>query len=342
MKTVNLALQGGGAHGAFAWGVLDKLCEDGRLSIDGLSATSAGAMNTSVYAYGMMLGGPDGARQALHDFWKDISDIGQQYNPARSNFWDQYFAGWQDLNQTMAFHWFDTFTKVFSPYQFNPLDINPLRDVLSRHVDFDQIKLCDCVNMFICATNVRTNKIKVFRNEEVSLDAVLASACLPMLFQAVEIGEEAYWDGGYMGNPALYPLIYDTETDDIIILHINPIERDEIPRTSQDIFNRINEISFNSSLLREMRAIHFVKRIVEEGWIKDEFRDHFHFTHLNIHSIRADDVTDEFNVTSKFNPEWSFLCHLRDAGREVTAAWLEDNFDAIGVRSTVDLQQEFQ
>lgn len=341
-KRVNLALQGGGAHGAFAWGVLDQLCEDGRLSIDGLTATSAGAMNTSVFAYGMMKGGAEGARQALHDFWKDISDAGRDYSPMQSTFWDQYFTGWHDLNQSVAYHWFDSFSKVFSPYQFNPLDINPLREVLTRHVDFDEIRLCDCVNIFICATNVRTNKIKVFHNEEISLDAVLASACLPMLFRAVEIDGEAYWDGGYMGNPALYPLIYNTETDDIVILHVNPIEREEIPKTSQDIFNRINEISFNSSLLREMRAIHFVKRIVEEGWIKDEFLDHFHFTHLNIHSIRADDVTDRFSVTSKFNPDWKFLCHLRDAGREVTAAWLDENYDAIGNHSTVNLEQEFQ
>ena len=341
-RRVNLALQGGGAHGAFAWGVLDQICEDGRLSIDGLSATSAGAMNTAVYSYGMMKHGPDGARQALHDFWKDVSEAGQRYSPVKPSYWDQYFGGWENLNQSLAYHWFDTFSKVFSPYQFNPLDFNPLRDVLEQHVDFDEIKRCDCTNMFICATNVRTNKIKVFHNEELSLDAVLASACLPMLFQAVEIDGEAYWDGGYMGNPALYPLIYETETDDIVILHVNPIERDEVPKTSHDIHNRINEISFNSSLLREMRAIHFVKKIVEEGWIKDEFRDHFHFTHLNIHSIRADDAMSEFSVASKFSPDWDFLCQLRDAGREATASWLDENYAAIGKRSTVDLKQEFQ
>ncbi len=339
---VNLALQGGGAHGAFAWGVLDKLCEDGRLEIDGLSATSAGAMNTAVYSYGKMKRGVDGAREALHDFWKDISDAGQRYNPVKPGFWEQFLGGWESVNQSLGYHWFDTFTRVFSPYQFNPLNFNPLRDVLAKHVDFDEIKRCRNTQMFICATNVRTNKIKVFRNEEVSLDAVLASACLPMLFQAVEIDGEAYWDGGYMGNPALYPLVYHTDTRDIVILHVNPIERDEVPRTSRDIFNRINEISFNSSLLREMRAIHFVKRIVEEGWIKEEFRDHFHFTHLNIHSIRADEVTGKFGIASKFSPEWDFLCHLRDEGRRVTENWLDLNFDAIGQRSTVDLKQEFQ
>lgn len=341
-KMVNLALQGGGAHGAFAWGVLDKICEDGRLSIDGLSATSAGAMNTAVYAYGKMKHGIDGARQALHDFWKDVSEAGERYSPVKPTPWDQYFGGWDNLKDSFAYHWFDTFTKVFSPYQFNPLDFNPLRDVLERHVDFDEIKKCQCTNMFISATNVRSNKIKVFHNEELSLDAVLASACLPMLFQAVEIDGEAYWDGGYMGNPALYPLIYETDTDDIIILHINPIERADVPRSSHDIYNRINEISFNSSLLREMRAIHFVMKIVDEGWIKDEHRDHFHFTHLNIHSIRADEAMSRYSVASKFSPEWHFLCELRDAGRAATEAWLDQNYDAVGERSTVDLAEEFQ
>ncbi len=343
-KTINLALQGGGAHGAFAWGVLDKLCEDGRLSIDGLTATSAGAMNTAVYSYGKMKGGLDGAREALHNFWRDISDAGQRYSPIKPVFWEQWFGGdkWQDLDQSFSYLWFESFTKMFSPYEFNPLNINPLREVLLRHVDFAEITHCKCTNMFVSATNVRTNKIKVFRNDEITCDAILASACLPMLFQAVEIDDEAYWDGGYMGNPALYPLVYYTNTSDIVILHINPIEREEVPKSSRAIFNRINEISFNSSLLREMRAIDFVKRLVEEGWIKDEFRDYFQFTHLNIHSIRPDEVIRDFSVASKFSPDWGFLCHLRDAGREITAQWLEESHDAIGQRSTVDLRREFQ
>lgn len=340
-KMVNLALQGGGAHGAFSWGVLDKLCEDGRLEIDGLAATSAGAMNTAVYSYGKMKGGADGAREALHNFWLDISKVGQRNSPIKPMFWEK-FSGAEALDQTMAYHWFDSFTKIFSPYEFNPLNLNPLRDVLMEHVDFDEINMCDCTNMFICATNVRTNKIKIFRNDEINCDAVLASACLPMLFQAVEIDGESYWDGGYMGNPALYPLVYDTDTDDIIILHVNPVERETVPKTSQAIFNRINEISFNSSLLREMRSIGFAKNMVEEGWIKDELLDKFKFAHLNLHSIRADEITSSYSVASKFSPDWSFLCHLRDEGRRATEEWLEENYKAIGNRSTVDFKEEFQ
>ncbi|MEM9102260.1 MAG: patatin-like phospholipase family protein [Pseudomonadota bacterium] len=341
LKSINLALQGGGAHGAFAWGVLDKLCEDGRLTVDGLSAASAGSMNAAVYSYGRMLGGLDGAREALYNFWKDISNTGAQLNPIKPTWWEQFFGGWEYIDHSLSYIMFENFTKTFSPYEFNPFNFNPLRDVLSRHVNFDELKYCNSTRMFICATNVRTNKIKVFRNEEISCDAVLASACLPMLFQAVEIDGEAYWDGGYMGNPALYPLVYHTKTEDIAIIHINPIYREEIPKSSRAIFNRINEISFNSSLLREMRSINFVKKIVENDWIKPEYRDHFHFTHLKMHSIRADDVTSDFSIGSKFSPDWQFLCHLRDRGREVARHWLSKNYEFIGVESTVDLSQEF-
>ena len=232
-KPVNIALQGGGAHGAFAWGVLDAICEDGRIEIDGLSATSAGAMNAAVYAYGKMKGGLDGAREALHNFWHDISEAGNTFSPVRPTFLEDFFSGWQGVDQSMSYVMFENFTKTFSPYEFNPLNFNPLRDVLGRHVDFDELQHCDSTKMFICATNVRTNKIKVFQNEEVSCDAVLASACLPMLFQAVEIDGEAYWDGGYMGNPALYPLIYHTKTQDMVIVHINPIYREEVPKTAR-------------------------------------------------------------------------------------------------------------
>ena len=266
-KKINLALQGGGAHGAFSWGVLDKILEDGRLEIDGLTATSAGAMNAAVYSYGKMKGGADRAREALHNFWKDISDTGSIFSPVKITPLEALFMG--EATSSISFQMFESFTRMFSPYQFNPLNINPLKDVLKRHVDFDEIHACKCTQMFICATNVRTNRIKIFKNDEISADAVLASACLPMLFQAVEIEGEAYWDGGYMGNPALYPLFYHTDTDDMMIIHINPIKREEVPKTAPQIYNRINEISFNSSLLRELRAISFIQKLVEEGWIKE-------------------------------------------------------------------------
>lgn len=341
-KPINLALQGGGAHGAFAWGVLDAIAEDGRVEVDGMAATSAGAMNAAVYSYGKMQGGEDGARQALHDFWHDISQAGSVYSPVKQNVMEMFLCGVEGIGRSVSYLMFENFTKMFSPYEFNPLNINPLRDVLHRHVDFDALHHCKCAKMFICATNVRTNKIKVFRNDDVSADAVLASACLPMLFQAVEIDGEAYWDGGYMGNPALYPLVYHTETDDIVIVHINPIYREEIPVRADEIANRVNEISFNSSLLREMRTLDLVKRLVEDHWIKPQYRKHFKFNRLNMHSIRADDVTSQYTVASKFSPDWDFLCSLRDQGREVTQAWLKENHKHIGKRSTLDLRAEFE
>ncbi len=340
-KTINLALQGGGAHGAFAWGVLDKLCEDGRLQIDGLSATSAGAMNAVVFAYHNMQGGYDAARQGLEDFWRGVSDAGSLYNPVRQMPWESMIFGWQALDESISYHFFETFTRLYSPYQFNPLDFNPLADLLRAHVDFDQLHCCQTTRLFIAATNVRTNRLRVFHNEEISCEAVLASACLPMLFQAVEIDGEAYWDGGYMGNPALFPLIQSTETKDIVIVHINPVERDEIPRTAQDILNRVNEVSFNSSLMREVRTLKRLAGLVDAGFIKEEYLDTFPYANLNLHSIRADAVTKEFSVASKFSPEWNFLTHLRDRGREVTARWLEENLSSVGKCCTVDVKEIF-
>ena len=331
-KTINLALQGGGAHGAYAWGVLDKLIEDGRIDVDGLSATSAGSMNAVVYAWGKHCGGQDRAREALHDFWQDISKAGSTFSPVKT-----LPGALGEWVQSASFGLFETFTRAFSPYEFNPANFNPLRNVLETHVDFERLHTCRSTQLFISATNVRTNRIKVFKNHDVTLDAVLASACLPMLFQAVEIEGEAYWDGGYVGNPALYPLIYDLDTPDILVVHINPIERESIPKSAEDIYNRINEISFNSSLMREFRAISFVKKIVENDWIKPEFRDQFQFNELYLHSIRADQALKDYSVASKFSPDWNFLCKLRDQGRESAEMWLDRHFDDLGQRSSIDL-----
>lgn len=335
---MNLALQGGGAHGAFAWGVLDKLIEDGRVEIEGLSATSAGAMNASVYAYGKMTGHEDGARQALHDFWHRISLMGQLYSPPKRMPWEFWNTN-GNSDDSLAYWMFDTLTRTFSPYQLNPFDFNPLRDVLAASVDFEKLVLCKCTNLFISATNVRTGKARVFINEEMSLDVVMASACLPYLFKAIEIGGEYYWDGGYMGNPALFPLFYHTESKDVIILHINPIHRPELPTTSAEIADRVNEISFNSSLLKELRAIAFVNKLLDEGWVKDEYRARL--KHVLVHSIRADAALAGLNVSSKLNCDWDFLTSLRDKGRDAAAQWLEENYQHIGRQSTVDLRTEY-
>jgi NTE family protein len=337
IKRVNLALQGGGAHGAFAWGILDKFAEDGRLDLEGLSATSAGSMNAVVYAQGRMQGGLDGAREALEKFWRDISEAGQRFSPVRASGWEAALG--LGLEQTPSYILFDTLTRAFSPYQFNPFNFNPLRDVLAKNVDIEAVNACNCVELFICATNVRTGQPRIFRNREVTLEAVLASACLPFLFQAVEIDGEHYWDGGYMGNPALYPLFHHTQSRDIVIAHINPIVRPQLPTTAPEIQNRLNEITFNSSLLRELRAIAFVTKLIEQDWLKAEHRDKL--KHILIHSIRADEALCDLTVASKFRTDWEFLCGLRDLGRTAAERWLERSFDHVGHHSTVDLRSEY-
>jgi NTE family protein len=331
-KSICLALQGGGAHGAFTWGVLDRLLDDERIAFDGISATSAGAMNAAVFAYGMAVGGRAGAKRALAGFWRRIS-CAAACGPFQPTIWDRLFGN-PSLAYSPAFLAFDLLTRLFSPYEFNPLNINPLRDVLLDSVDFGALRRETCpVKLFLSATNVRTGKVKVFDNDEIGVDAVLASACLPFIFQAVEIDGEAYWDGGYMGNPPIFPLIYNCDSSDVVIVHINPLHRDALPRSAADILNRINEISFNSSLMREMRAINFVTRLIDEGRIIDGS-----LRRMLIHAIAADDVMSRLGTASKLNADWEFLCELRDIGRQRTAEWLDRHFAQLGVRSTVDLQ----
>jgi NTE family protein len=337
-KPVNLALQGGGAHGAFAWGVLEKLLEDGRLTIEAMSATSAGAMNAVVAAYGLSIGGPDGAREKLEEFWRRISNAGQLYSPVRSFPWEHWLQGSGPNSEfSPAFFVFQAMTHVFSPYQINPFNFNPLKDVLTEVVDFDRLAKCNkAPRLFLSATNVRTGKIKLFGNEAVSADVVLASACLPYLFHAVEIDGEHYWDGGFMGNPAIFPLIYNRGSKDVILVHINPIERKRLPRTAAEIFNRMNEISFNSSLMREMRAVAFVTKLID-----DNVLDRDKYSRMFIHSIRDDAAMAELGVATKLNPDWDFLCRLRDSGSAKAAEWLDGNLDKVGQSSTVDLAGAF-
>ncbi|MBB5519291.1 patatin-like phospholipase family protein [Amphiplicatus metriothermophilus] len=337
-KPVNLALQGGGAHGAIAWGVLDRLLEDGRLEIDSISGSSAGAVNAVALAYGYHRGGRDGARETLGALWRAISDKGRVFSPVRRTPWETA-TGAYNLDNSLSYRLFDIFTRIFSPYQFNPFGFNPLKDVLAETIDFESLRECRRAKLFLAATNVRTGKIRIFRTEEISLDVVLASACLPFLFKAVEIDGEHYWDGGYMGNPALFPFFYEAGTSDIIIVHVNPLEREGPPMTAPEILNRINEISFNSSLLRELRAINFVHRLLDDGWIKDEYRDRLR--DIRIHSVRCDRSVSDLSVASKFNVEWAFLTELKERGRRIAEAWLEENFDLVGARSSVDIRAMF-
>lgn len=335
-KPVVLALQGGGAHGAFAWGVLDRLLEDGRLDIEAMSATSAGAMNAVVMAYGVSLGGADGARAKLAEFWKAISDAGQLYSPIRttpSERWLQAFGIHSEVSPT--FMAFQALTHVFSPYQLNPWGFNPLKDVLTRVVDFGRLQACPvATRLYLSATNVRTGKVRVFENNELSADVVLASACLPYVFQAVEIDGEHYWDGGFMGNPAIFPLIYRKGSRDVVVVHINPLERKKLPMSAPEIFDRMNEISFNSSLMREMRAIAFVTRLIDEGAI-----DANKYARVLIHGIDDSATMEQLGVATKLNPDWEFLVRLRDAGRRAAEAWLRRHFTSVGETSTVDLAE---
>ena len=338
-KTINLALQGGGAHGAFAWGVLDRLLEDGRLAFEGISGTSAGSMNAVVLVHGLLSGGRDGARAALERFWQAVSEAGERYSPVRVTPWDRLRGDHWNNDDSLSFQAFKAMTNAFSPYQLNPTNYNPLRDILSEHIDFDALNRHETQQLFLSATNVQSGNVRIFQNPEITVDVVMASACLPFMNQAVEIGGHTYWDGGYMGNPALFPLFYRTDARDVLIVHINPIVRAGTPTTPHDIEDRVNEISFNSALIKELRAVAFVQKLIGDGWLKDEYRDQLKY--VLIHSLRADDALGDLSAASKLCTDWSFLQTLRDRGRDAARVWLELHFDDVGKRQTVDLHAQF-
>lgn len=333
-KAINLALQGGGSHGALTWGVLDRILEDERLSISAISGTSAGAMNAVVLADGWSRAGREGARKALADFWKAVSDAAR-LSPIQRSLWDR-LAGRFSLETSPSYLLFEHLTRVFSPYELNPLDINPLRDLLAGTIDFKSVNRCADIRLYVTATNVRTGRARIFSQPELGVETVMASACLPFLFRAVEIDGEAYWDGGYMGNPALYPLVDDRSCRDIVIVQINPMERRELPRTGREIINRINEITFNASLMKELRAIQLLHQMIEgEGLEVERYRD------MRVHVIHTDAEVQQLEASSKLNAEWRYLTHLRDRGRAWAADWLASNFQHIGHRSTLDLDALF-
>jgi NTE family protein len=333
-RPVNLALQGGGSHGAFTWGVLDRLLEDGRFDIDAVSATSAGAVNAVAMAHGVSRGGREGARDKLEELWRVISRKGGVWSP-RNPFDAWLSAGpFAPLVGLQAL-WLQSLGGLFSPYDVNPFGLNTLRDVLLEVVDFDHLKTCPvATRLFVAATNVRSGKIRIFENAEISVDSVLASACLPNVFKAVEIGEEAYWDGGFMGNPAIFPLIYKGASRDVVVVHVNPIRREDVPHTAVDIHDRMNEISFNSSLMREMRAIAFVQKLMAE-----ERLDADRYKSMLIHDIRDDEGMEAFGADSKLSTDWDMLTRLRDLGRAAAGRWLDGPAAHVGERSTTPLQE---
>ena len=334
MKVANLALQGGGAHGAFTWGVLHRLLEEPQLTIEGISATSAGAINAVVLAQGLTAGGREGAVQALGNFWHRVAELAQSI-PLQPSWYDRLTRNYA-LTNSPSYVFLDMITRIFSPYQFNPFNYNPLKSIIEEIVEFGRLREHCAVKLFLCATNVRTGKVRIFTNEEISVEFVLASACLPLLHQAVEINGEFFWDGGYMGNPALFPLIYECHSADIIVVHINPTERPEIPRTAPEIIDRINEISFNSSLFREMRAIAFVTRLIEEKKIIDGT-----LKRMLIHAVEADDVMQKLGATTKYNVDWEFLLHMHEIGYARADRWLATHLDKLGVELSIDVRAKY-
>ncbi len=329
-KPIQLALQGGGAHGAFTWGVLDAILADARLKIIAVSGTSAGAMNAVALAEGMAEGGVAGARTQLRAFWEKIGD-GARYSPIQRSLFDRLFGKW-DIEQTPGFLWFEWMSRITSPYETNPLDLNPLRDVLKDEIDFAKVRACTDLKVFIGATNVHTGRITVFDQKELTEAHVLASACLPSLFKAVEIDGIPYWDGGYTGNPALFPLFKVNESADLLIVQLNRVIRKQTPTTARAIENRLNEITFNASLLGELRAIDFVQRLLDDGRIPaDRYR------RLRLHRIDADRALADFSSSSKVNAEPDFIQLLCRRGQAAGKRWIAQNYDAIGERGTLDV-----
>jgi NTE family protein len=329
-KKIDLALQGGGAHGAFTWGVMDRLLEDNRIEIEAISGTSAGAMNAVVAADGLMKDGTAGARRALRQFWKAVSRAALA-SPYQRTPYDRLTGSW-NLDQSPGYLFFDLLGRLASPYDLNPLNINPLLDLLTKTIDFERVRCCSGLKLFIAATSVRTGRVRIFEREELTADVIMASACLPLLFQAVNIDGEDYWDGGYSGNPPLYPFAYRCSAGDVVLVQINPLGCRETPTKAREILNRVNEITFNTNLLSELRAIEFVARMLDEGSLDPQ-----RYKKMRIHIIAAENGFKDLNASSKLNAEWDFLVHLHEVGRQLADEWLMKNFDAIGQQSTVDL-----
>ena len=325
---IDLALQGGGSHGAFTWGVLDRLLEEPWLEIVAISGTSAGAMNAAVLVDGHAKGGADAARAALEAFWHKVSRAAL-LSPLRRGFLDVLLDRWT-LDHSPVFVAMDMMARLFSPYDLNPGGFNPLQQILAECVDFERLGQAP-IKLFVTATNVRTGQGRVFRNREITPDVLLASACLPTLFQAVEIDGENYWDGGYSGNPTITPLVRECQSHDTILVQINPVERSGTPKTAREILNRLNEVSFNAVLLKELRMIALLRQIANPGDTEGAL-----WAGMRIHRVTSDLMVN-LGYSSKLNAEWDFLCMLRDAGRGAADAFLTTHSADLGRRSSYDL-----
>ena len=338
-KVLSLALQGGGAHGAFTWGVLDRLLEEERIRIQGISGTSAGAMNAVMLAHGLTGGGPDAARRALAEFWEQVSTAGR-LSPVQPTLLDA-LAEKHGLEWSPGFRASEALSRVLSPYDVNPLNLNPLKEILLALVDFDRLQRDCSLQVFIAATQVRTGMLRIFQTAELTVEVLLASACLPRLHQAVEIEGEAYWDGGYTANPPLFPLIWHCRHRDIVMVLLGPLQRRAVPRSASDIRSRESELMFMAAFLREIGAIARAKE--ELG--KELFtlgRLERRLKRANIHLIEAEDLLSGLSPSSRLNTRLDFLTMLRDHGRAQTERWLKANFSRLGAGSSVNLDDLFR
>jgi NTE family protein len=337
-KTITLALQGGGSHGAFTWGVLDRLLEDERIEIEGISGSSAGAMNAAVLAYGFTIGGRDGARRALKNFWTGIASKAPFNSVPDYLHTPDNLAAQSDL--PAAYKALLPLLRFFSPYQFNPLDINPLRDILSKQIDFGRLREECRIKLFIAATQVSTGTLKLFRNKQLTLDVLLASACLPALHHAVEIDGEAYWDGGLTANPPLFPLLHKCVARDVLVVLLHPQPHRKIPTTAGEIWHRLTEMSFSSTFFTELEGVRLAQREARRGWFSFG-RLEQRLKHLNMHVIESQELMSQLSMHSKLNAHPAFINGLHDEGRMRAGAWLEENFEQLGVRSSFSLARLF-
>ena len=325
---VDLALQGGGSHGAFTWGVLDRLLEEPWIKIEAISGTSAGAMNAAVLVDGWSRGGADGARAALDTYWQRVSRAAA-FSPLQRSPLERLTGRWT-LDTSPAYLAIDLMSRVFSPYDLNPMGFNPLRQILAESIDFERLAASP-IKLFITATNVHTGRGRIFRNSQITPDVLLASACLPTMFQAVEIDGEAYWDGGFAGNPTITPLVRESDAHDTILVQINPRERLNTPRTAGDILDRLNEISFNSPLMKELRMIALLRQAVDPG-----HGEGARWAGMRTHRIMTDKLA-EFGASSKLNAEWEFLSMLKAEGRKSASDFLINHGADLGSKSSADL-----
>lgn len=336
-KPINLALQGGGSHGAFTWGVLDRLLQEPQLELDGISGTSSGAMNAVIMADGLLRGGREGAREALQDFWQQIvAMFNELFQPTAQ------LANWLmfETGPTFSLQSYLALTQAFSPYQLNPLNHNPLRQLLEASVDFERLRRNDSLRLFIGATQVRTGKLRIFNERELTVDALLASACLPSLQHAVTIDGEPYWDGGFSGNPPVFPLIFNCKSPDVVVVIVQPLERPDLPMTAEAIRMRAAELSFNTAFLREMRAIAFSKEQIEQDWLPLGSLER-RLARLNMHLVQNQSVMQELDASSRYTSPPKLIQELHAEGYSACELWLEDNARHVGARSSVDMAALF-